>query len=248
MSRLLKVLFSALALVAMGILAASCGTSNSQYRIVHTVADSTFNFDISMNGASVFTNVPFLTTEPSSGYKSIGSGSDPIEVFQTGTTTNPVIASTALNLHSGSIYTVFVTGSFNNLAAYPISVYLKTDTNTAPAAGNGEFRFVHASPNAPNGVDNTNGLDIYVEPAGTGITGPPTVSALPFGSASNYVSQGADSNGTAYTIFVTPNGSTIPYITYPFTLNSGSIRTFVFVDVPGGGALSSQPMILSDLN
>jgi len=247
MPRVIQLVSSALTLFALAAFAASCGSTTSQYRVVQTIPDSPVNFDISVNGSNVFTNVGFEATEPSSGYKSIGSGADPIAVFQTGTTT-PVISSSSLNLSSGTKYTVFLMGRYQGTNTYAPSVFLKTDNNTAPASGNGSFRFVHASPSAPVGLDASNGVDIYIEPAGTGINGTPTVPSLQFGAASAYIPEGAEANGTPYTIFVTANGETIPFVTYPFTLNSGSIRTIVLVDIPGGGELSGQPMILSDLN
>ncbi|MFZ3262368.1 MAG: DUF4397 domain-containing protein, partial [Terriglobales bacterium] len=112
MSRLTKVLRLALAIIAIGLLT-SCGSSSStaQYRVVQTIPNAPGNFDISVAGKNVFTNVGFGSTEPISGYKSVSTGSDAIEVFQTGTTT-PVIDSTSLSLIAGSQSTVLLTGLY----------------------------------------------------------------------------------------------------------------------------------------
>jgi hypothetical protein len=234
MSRFFKVLPLALALAALGILAISCGSDNSQYRIVQAIPDSPVNFDIQIGGKTLFTNVGFGTVEPSSGYDKISSGSDPIEVFQTGTTT-PVINSTALNLAGGKQYTVFLTGTFGGTPA----ATLVTDNNTAPTSGNVEFRIMDASPSAPGSVD------IYIVPPGTDITGiSPDISGLTFGQASTYVSKGANT----YEVIVTTMGNKTPLISPSYTLTAGQIRTIVLVDIAGGGALNGTPLELNDLN
>src|ERR1039457_7268884 len=110
--RLFQVLFLVLAIVALGLFAISCGSKSAQYRVVDTIAGLTYNLDIDVNVASpstttaTFSNVAFGSVEPSSGYKKIGTGSDPIVAFQTGTTTQ-VVAPTSLNLGSNQ-YTVLL--------------------------------------------------------------------------------------------------------------------------------------------
>jgi len=108
MSRLYKALPLALALVvvALAIFAASCSSSNTQYRIVNAMA---FNPQTAVDiyvgtappSAPTFPGVGLGSTEPGSGYQKGSSGSDTMQVFQAGITTNPYINS-ALNLGSGN--------------------------------------------------------------------------------------------------------------------------------------------------
>ena len=240
--RLFHALFFVLAMVGLGLFAISCGSSSAQYRVVHTIPGLTFNVDIDVNVATpssttaTFPNVGFGSAEPSSGYQKIATGSDPIVVFQTGTTT-PVIASTALNLSSNP-YTVLLLGAGGTQTS--AHVQLLTDNNNAPTAGNGEFRIVNASPSAPSGS-----VDVYLVPPGTSIGAiPPNVSALGYGQPSSYVSLTAAN----YLLYVTPQNNKTPYINgQGYMLSAGQISTIVLVDVSGGGALSGVPLLLTDV-
>lgn len=243
MSRLLRVLSFGPAIVALCILATSCGSSSntSQYRVVQTIPDAPGNFDISISGTTVFKDVTFGSTQPISGYNSVATGSDPIEVFQTGTTT-PVIAATNLNLTTGSQSTVFLTG----LYAAPIAVVL-ADNNTAPLAGQAEVRIVDASPSAPPS------LDIYIVALGTDITQlQPTISTLQFEQQSAYQNLTAAKSGYAQImVIVTRSGDATKaqLLNHTYTLAETQIRTIVLVDAsPGGGVLSFIPLELNDLN
>ncbi len=241
MSRLFKVPLFALALVVLCVLATSCGSkpSTAQCRVVQTIPDAPDNLDISLNGKPVSTNVGFGATLPASGYKSGPVGSDPIEVFLTGTTT-AVINSTALNLSSGSQSTILLTG----LYAAPTVIALP-DNNTAPLSGQAEVRIIDASPSAPPS------LDVYVVTPGTDISQvEPIIPSLSFGQASIYVSLTIPSSGFAQTMMiVTASGSKTQLINQSYLLSNGQIRTIVLVDVsPGADALSFFPLELNDLN
>lgn len=241
LSRLFKVPLFVLALFTLCVLAPSCGSTSStaQYRLVQTIPDAPDNLDISLNGKPVSTNVGFGATVPASGYKSGSAGSDPIEVFLTGTTT-PVINSTALNLRSGLQSTVLLTG----LYAAP-TVILLPDNNTAPLSSQAEVRIIDASPSAPPSVD------IYMVGPGTDISRvEPIISSLLFGQASVYISLTIPSSGFAQTMMiVTASGSKTQLVNKSYLLSNGQIRTVVLVDVsPGGGALSFFPLELNDLN
>jgi hypothetical protein len=241
MSRLLKALSLALALIALGVFAASCGSSSAQLRVVQAISDSPVNLDIDLNGKSTFTNVGFESIQPSTGYQKVSTGSDPIEVFNTGTTTD-VIASTNLNLGGGSQYTVVLQGYVTagaGTANAPAAVLL-TDNNAAPSSGNVEFRIINSSPASPSGS-----VDVYIVPPGTDITQvTPQVSGLAYGQGSGYQSLAA----ATYELVVTPQGNTTRYVDQNYSLTAGQIRSFVLVDVSGGGALSGLPLELSDLN
>lgn len=239
MSRLLKVLSLTFALATLSLFAISCGSSSSQLRVVHAIPDAPVGLDVALNGKNIFTNVTFEAIEPTSGYQKVSAGGDTFEAFQTGTTT-PVINSTSLNLGGSSQYTVVMTGFYSDTSGVnaPTAVLL-TDTNTAPTAGNIEFRIVDASPSAPTSVD------VYIVPPGTDITTvSPQISGLTFQQASTYVSLSA----AIYAVIVTPSGNKTPFINQDYTLTAGQIRSLVLVDVSGGGAISPTPVELSDLN
>src|ERR1035438_10081017 len=168
MPRRFKILPFALAIVVLGIFAASCGSGNTKYQLVSAIADTpTGGFDITLNGSAMFSGVGFQMAEPSpTSYKGISSGSDTLEVFLAGQTANPIINS-ALNLSSGNQYTVIMMGEYSERGTtnqFAPAVQPFTDDNTAPTSGNGKFRIINASPSAPSGSP-----DIYIVPPGTDI-------------------------------------------------------------------------------
>jgi Domain of unknown function (DUF4397) len=236
MSRLFKVLPLALALVGLALFT-SCATSSSQMRVVQTIPNSAVNLDIHFAGKALFTNVGFPSVSPSSGYQKVSSGTIPIEVLETGTSTD-VIPSTNLNLGNGKQYTVLLLGAGSGLSD-PAAALL-TDDNKAPTSGNVEFRIVNASPSAPGGS-----LDVYIVPPGTDITPlTPQVSALTYQQASDYQSLAA----ATYSVIVTAQGSKTILVSNDYALSTGQIRSVVLVDVTGGGTLSGTPLLLSDRN
>jgi hypothetical protein len=196
--------------------------------------------DITVNGKNAGTNVGFGASAPAAGYTSISPGNNPMEAFLTGTSTS-VIGSTPLNLVAGTQSTVVLSGLF----AAP-TAFVFPDNNTAPLADQVEIRMIHASPSAPDAVD------IYLVSPGTDISQlQPTLSALPFGHASDYVSLPTLSSGFAQImVIVTATGNKTPQILNQiYTPSVGQIRTLVLVDVaPGGGALSFVPLELNDYN
>lgn len=240
--RLFHALFAILAVVGLALFAVNCGSNSAQYRVVQTIPALTFNVDIDVNVASptstsaTFSNVGFGSAEPSSGYQKIATGTDPIVVFQTGTTTQ-VIAPTNLNLGQNQ-YTVLLLGPGGTQTSPYIQ--LLTDNNNAPTSGNGEFRVVNAASASPGGS-----VDIYLVPPGTNIGAiSPNVSALGYSQPSKYVSLTAAN----YLLYVTPANNKTPYINgQSYTLSAGQISTIVLVDVSGGGALSGVPLLLTDV-
>jgi hypothetical protein len=240
MSRVFKFLPFAPAIVALCIFAAGCGSSSriAQYRVVQAIPDAPGSFDVSVNGKSVFTNVAFGSAEPTFGYQSVPVGSDPIEVTQAGT---PVINDTSMNLIAGTQSTTLLTG----LYAAPAAVVLR-DNNTAPPSGQAELRIVDASPSAPAS------LDIYVVTPGVDITQrEPTISPLQFGQQSAYQDLTTGKSGnTQVMVIVTESGdpTKAQLVNQIYTISVGQIRTLVLVDASGGGAISSIPLELSDLN
>src|SRR5271157_4675975 len=107
MFRLLKALPLALAVAALSIVATSCASSGStRVRVVNAIPDNGSNggiaLDININGTKDFPSVAFDTVYPTqttpASYVSVPSGSDTTIASDAGTTTNPVITSTAANV------------------------------------------------------------------------------------------------------------------------------------------------------
>jgi Domain of unknown function (DUF4397) len=231
-----------LSLASLSLLATGCG-GNSQVRVVNAISDASVNYDIAINGTTLFSDVGFESVSPAAGYQSVSSGSDSIEFFQTGTTT-PVVNAT-LHLGGSKEYTVVATGYYGDTSgADAPGLVLFADDNTLPKPGDTEMRVVHASPSAPSSVD------VYVVPTGTDISSAtPTISGLMFQQASSYESLSAATYAyVLYTVIVTPSGSKTPFINQGYTLSAGQIRTLVLVDASGLRTASQTPLALVDLN
>lgn len=231
-----------LSLAGLSILATGCG-GNSQVRVVNAISDASVNYDIAINGTTLFSDVGFESVSPAAGYQSVSSGGDSIEFFQTGTTT-PVVNAT-LHLGGSKEYTVVATGYYGDTSgADAPGLVLFADDNTLPKPGDTEMRVVHASPSAPSSVD------VYVVPTGTDISSAtPTISGLMFQQASSYESLSAATYAyVLYTVIVTPSGSKTPFINQGYTLSAGQIRTLVLVDASGLRTASQTPLALVDLN
>jgi hypothetical protein len=231
-----------LSLASLSILATGCG-GNSQVRVVNAISDASVNYDVAINGTTLFSDVGFESVSPASGYQSVSSGSDSIEFFQTGTTT-PVVNAT-LHLGGSKEYTVVATGYYGDTSgADAPGLVLFADDNTLPKPGDTEMRVVHASPSAPSSVD------VYVVPTGTDVSSAtPTISGLMFQQASSYQSLSAATYAyVLYTVIVTPAGSKTPFINQGYTLSAGQIRTLVLVDASGLRTASQTPLALVDLN
>ena len=88
MPRAVKIVCFALAVAGLGLLAASCGNGNAQYRVVNAISDTSLldpnGLAIYMNGGSVWANVPFPQTEPSSAgkYQNVQGGTDTLDVYK----------------------------------------------------------------------------------------------------------------------------------------------------------------------
>lgn len=237
MFRFVQVVSLSLAITAIALFAASCGSSSqSQVRVVHAIPDG-LPLDVEVNTTKVFTDVAFDTFQPATGYTKTASGSVTFQAFPTGTTTNPLFPNgDSTNLSGSSQYTEVLTGFVGAPSLLSI-----TDNNAAPTAGNIEFRIVHASPSGSTPVD------IYIVPPGTNISGlTPQVAALAYTQASSYVSMAFAANG--YAVVVTPSGNQTPLVNQVYTPPTGSIRTLVLVDTQGGGNMSNTPVLLNDLN
>jgi hypothetical protein len=262
MSRLLKAVPLALALAALSVCAASCGSSvPAQIRFVHAIQDvyaiqDAGPLDITVTGSDThsaleFTNIGFRGVQPNQpGYSSVPSGGDTIQGFLTGTTTNPVF-SNSLSLGGGAQYTLIATGfqkdkNGNNA----VDLLQISDNIPTPPSGDVEFRVIHASPSGPGTVD------VYIElnpNNGPGL--PITIQGLTYMQASNYVSFVLNPNNATtppgFTVYVTASGSMQPIFPKGYPINpssAGAVRTLVLTDVQDGTMMNSSFLELSDVN
>lgn len=244
MFRMLRILPLILAMAALGIFAASCGTDHAQMRFVQASPDlpGAENVDVTVDTKSFATGLPYLGVSPATGYTSVNSGSRAVEVFVAGTTTNPLINSN-ISLSGGQHYTVLASGDVGSLAAVVL-----TDNNTAPSSGNVNLRVIHDSPSAPTSGTGPGPLDIYIVPPGTDIINmSPNIPSLQYQQASTYQPLAAG----PLQVIATQTGdvSKTPLANQTYNdLTAGQVRSFVIVDVAGGGQVSLSPLELSDLN
>jgi hypothetical protein len=252
MSRCFKALPLALALAALSIVTASCGSGSNvpaQVRFVNAIPDTAqygTALDIDVAGTKEFTDVPFQGFQPSSGYTKIASGGAALQAVRTGTTTPVFIADISLNASTQN--TLVATGFAINGEVVLIPA---VDNNLPPSNGNEKFRVINASPSSgPLGVD------VYIVPVGssTSITPPATISNVAYRSASTYASVAYNPNfvqGFNYTMFVTATGTTSILFSQTLSAGSssaGSIRTLVLTDQQNITQLNPSALVLNDLN
>ena len=240
MRRLLRALPLTLALAALSVFVTSCGSSNSsQIRFVHAIRDGG-PLDINVNSTKIFTNIAFLGYQPSSGHTKVSSGNVTVAGLATGTTTQVFTSTTSLG---SGLYTLIASGSETGTNGAGVNLLSISDSNTAPATGNIEFRVVDASQTQSN-------VDIYIlaNPVTGGIQPPATISGLAYTQASSYITLPFNSNGSGYTMYVTSAGTTNPLFSQNLSSPTGSIRTLVLTDVQNGSTMNPQAIELSDLN
>lgn len=200
--------------------------TTAQLRVVHASPDAP-NVDVLVDGAAALTNVPFGAA---SAYLNVPAGTRELQVRATGTTTTVIDADA--QLVAGDAYTVLATGLVANIAPLVLE-----DDLALPATGNAKVRLVHAAPGAGT-------VDIYVTaPTADLATATPTLAAVPFRAASDYLQVPA---GT-YRVRVTPTGTKTVAIDVNATLAAGQVRTAVAVDADGGGAPFGA-LLLADRN
>jgi hypothetical protein len=254
MSRWFKALPVTLALAALSIVTASCGSSSApaQVRFVNAIQDTArygTALDIDVSGTKDFADIPFQGFQPSSGYTKVASSDVALQGLETCTTTGVFIADVSLN--ASTQYTLVATGFATSNKVVIISA---TDNNTAPASGKVEFRAINASPSGPNGIPGA--VDIYIIPVGSNspITPPATITNLAYRSASSYVTLPYNSNivdGVNYTMSVTATGSTAPIFSQTLAAGSssaGAIRTLVLTDEQNIDQLNQRAIVLNDLD
>jgi len=246
MLRMMKSLPLILAMAAFGIFATSCGTDHAQMRFVHASPDAQ-NFDVTIDGKSFATGLSYGSVSPISGYTTVKAGTRALEVFDTGTTTNPRINSN-ISFTSGSDYTVLASGNVNPQPG-TIAPVVVTDSKTAPTSGNVSVRVIHDSPSVTaDGNSGPGHIDVYIVTPGADITNmSPNISSLAYQQASAYQTLTAGPLQVIATLTGDANKLPIANQTYP-DLATGQVRTFVILDNAGGGSVSLTPLELSDLN
>jgi hypothetical protein len=232
MPRSVKVVCFAVAMVGIAAFFASCGSSNTDFRVFNAIATSPTNpvgsaFDVWINGSEAFSNMQFGGTQPNTGYKSISSGSDTLELFQT-------YINSPLNLGGANTYTVILTGTSAS-GSNGFAAAVKQDTNTAPTTGNVNIRIINAAINASQTVGGS--FDFYILPPGTTPSNPgttPQVSQLVGNPATASPYQAVSTSGSL-TVYVTPHGSRTSLNNQPLSgLTAGtSIRTIMVTDSAG---------------
>jgi hypothetical protein len=235
-----------LAVAALGVIAASCGSSNqAQVRLINAIPDSGPT-DIWFNGTRVVSSMQFGQVFPipaaDATYFSIASGSDLVQGFQPGDSINPISPIGTVLLNGTIQYTMLAVG----LEADASPPLVLIDDNIAPTSNNLEYRIINASPSSPS-----TGVDVYIVPPGTNITTyTPQISSLGNGQGSAYQSVRSIAGG--YAVIVTQSAKKTALLTQLSTAPAGSITTMVLIDNPSPSGtlngMSQTPLVLSDLN
>src|SRR5271156_3787404 len=246
MSRTLKALPLILAVAALGVIVASCGTANqAQVRVINAIPDSGPT-DIWFNGTRKVSSMQFGQVFPTPAanatYFSIASGSNLIQGFEPGDSTDPISPIGTVLLNGTINYTVLAVG----LEADASPPLVLIDDNIAPTSNNLEYRIINVSPSSP-----LTGVDVYIVPPGTNITTyTPQISALGNGQGSAYQSVPFIAGG--YAVIVTQSAKKTALLTQLSAARAGSITTMVLLDNPSPtgtqNGMSQTPLVLSDLN
>lgn len=162
--------------LAMGLVAAMVGAitlvsaasagSDANVRVLHASPDAPA-VDVFVDGTEAISDLAF---DAITDYVALPAGDHNIQVFPASAdgSGDPVIDAD-VSLDGGSDYTVAAVGLLAD-----IEPLLLVDDNSAPAAGEANLRFVHASPDAP-------AVDIYADGAGV------VVPNASFKNASDYL-------------------------------------------------------------
>ena len=213
--------------VASGCKAAGSIPSNAQFRAMNASVEQP-NLAVLLTSVTVAANLAYPTA---SDYTSEAPGGYTIHVEPSGTTTT--LINQPVVFQAGTFYTLIAAqAAFASPALTPIFL---TDDHTPPANNQMKLRLVNASPDIGN-------LDVYVvAPKASIQNASPTVSNLPFKSASAYQTVAP---GTYRILFTAAGQKTVLIDSGAQGLGAGQIRTVVAVDSTGGYASAT----LSDLN
>jgi hypothetical protein len=243
MARSLKALPLALAVMALSIVTIRCGSTGlAQVRVIDAIPDAPSGLDVDFNSNKTITAMAFDTVNPTpatpAAYFGLTAGTNTIEAFYTGQTTNAILDTTNAVVNGGYPYTILLAGFANNSAAFVIS-----DDNRPPTSGTVEIRVVNAA--ASSSQQYPGGFDVYILPPGKPIAGIPQISGLTLGQAGpgyitlNYL--------PAYTVWITPHNKTTSLFSPAVPQSASQITTLVIMDLAGGAGLSPNLMTLIDL-
>lgn len=235
-SRTSTVALAALVALAMSLLAVAPALAQggqAQVRVAHLSSDAP-NVDVYVNGepVSALQNVPFGTVSP---YLPLPAGSQNLQVYPAGDSSEPVI-DTTVDLAAGGAYTV---GAIGLVEDGSLTAQVYEDDLSAPAAGNGKLRVVHASPDAG---------PVDVVPEG----GEALVSGLTYPNASPYAEVPAgtytlnvNAAGTQQTAISVPGAAIESGVTYSAfavgTAAAGNLDVILTQDSAGTGTGSDLP-------
>lgn len=248
MPRLFKALSLALAvgtLAFLSIVAASCGSNNTQYRVFNAMSNpsASFNFDVTVNGSLVTSagGLGFGSGQPSKGYSGISSGSSTVGVYQVGTATtagtDPLVSS-SVSLSGGTPYTIVLMGNSKS-GLTPWLAQPFPDNNNLPPSGDIEFRVINAAPSLPGPVN------IYIVPTLSIVGATPTFTGVAYGQPSKTPTEYATLPSGQYYVFVTTASGT-PLFEQGY-LETHGIYTIVLTDVQDGFTFYTQPWLLTDV-
>jgi len=251
MFRSLKAFPLALAIAALSLVTTGCGNNSTQVRVINAMDNTgTPGVNVEFNTVQVFkTAIAFgdtLPAQPTAGpatYTSVPSGTDTIDVFTAGSTTNPIIPAEDVPLDSGAQYT---------LVLGPDIITKFLDNNTAPATNSDivEVRVIDAS------YYDTFQIDVYLVPCGELLDTTYRFATISYLGYTDYYSPTYNSDkcpdgSSNYTLEVFYAGSQeSPYINQPYSLAEGSITTFVIMDEESDGqptGISPTPLEWNDL-
>lgn len=218
-----------LLVTTIALLTNSCNSNsnNAQLRVLQASADEATTLNVLLDDNTVFSNLVLGTP---SNYMSETLGSRHLQVEPSDSST-PLIDET-VTLDSSTNYTLITANVASSLT--PI---LLTDSQTTPASGDFQLRFVNGAPSAGP-------VDCYLLAAGTAVGGAgPTVASIGFTGASAYQSM----PGGAYDVVFTQAG--FPGVQYAqlssVDFSSGQNRTVVLTPNGLGGY---SAVSLNDLN
>ena len=200
-------------------------TTGAQVRVFNAVTSSTA-VDFLIDGQVAASSIGFGTA---SGYRSVSLGAHTLQIRSS--TTGTTLLDFPRDFSSAGRFSLIPAPGLGTSGA----LFLTDDPN--PITGQGRVRVVHvaATPGA---------VSVYVTaPDANLASATPTVSALPFGTASNYLNLAP---GT-YRVRVTPVGNPAQVLldSGNLSIGSGSVRSLMLTDSPGGG-LPTTLSIVSD--
>jgi hypothetical protein len=228
----MKNLFSKVALLS-ALFAAVSFAQNARVRVLHASPDAP-NVDIAVDGRIALQDLPY---GQATDYVSLPAGQRSFTIFVAGTETQ--VTTTQAVLTSGVDYTIVAAGFAAANKTPGFRVIALQDNNLPPDnADNVKLRVIHLAPSAPT-------VDVYATAPYLALRDrQPTLSAVPFGTASGYLEVPAG----RWQARLTPVGSKTVAATSPnVNLPRNSVRTILAVDKKDGGA-PFEFIVLGDRN